>query len=98
VIVKAKQLGCRFGEVEVSYLPRTTGKSTGDKLLNVIITVMELLILFWRVRIWGQGPTATEPQQTQPPPPAQQPPPQPPSDPSASERSVAGSSVASPRA
>ncbi len=55
VMVKAKQLGCRFAEVEVSYLPRTTGKSTGDKLLNVIITILELLILFWRVRIRGHG-------------------------------------------
>jgi len=56
VIVKAKQKGCRFAEVEVSYLPRTTGRSTGDRLLNVIITVLELLVLFYRVRIRGSRP------------------------------------------
>jgi glycosyltransferase involved in cell wall biosynthesis len=54
VVVKARQKGCRFAQVKVSYLPRTTGKSTGDKLLNVIITVLELLVLFYRVRIRGE--------------------------------------------
>ena len=46
VIVKARHFGCRFREVHVKYLPRLAGKSKGDKLMNVAITVLELLRLF----------------------------------------------------
>ncbi len=51
VVVKAARRGARFAELEVSYLARQTGVSTGDKPLNVLITIAELLILFWRTRI-----------------------------------------------
>ncbi|NOZ22556.1 MAG: glycosyltransferase family 2 protein [Planctomycetes bacterium] len=46
IIVKAKRMGCRFREVHVSYLPRTTGQSTGDRPLRVLMTLMELFILW----------------------------------------------------
>lgn len=46
VIVKAKHLGCRFREVRVQYLPRMAGQSKGDKLLNIAITLLELVRLF----------------------------------------------------
>jgi glycosyltransferase involved in cell wall biosynthesis len=51
VVVKAMLRGCRFAELQVSYLPRQTGVSTGDKPVNVAITVWELLVLFWRLRV-----------------------------------------------
>jgi len=41
VIVKAKHLGCRFREVRVM-----AGQSKGDKLLNIAITLLELVRLF----------------------------------------------------
>ena len=47
VIVKAKHLGCRFREVRVQYLPRKAGQSKGDKLLNIAITLLELIRLFF---------------------------------------------------
>ncbi|MBI3267834.1 MAG: glycosyltransferase family 2 protein [Planctomycetes bacterium] len=49
VIVKASRQGCVFRELEVSYLPRRTGISTGDRPLNVLITGLELLRLWWEV-------------------------------------------------
>jgi glycosyltransferase involved in cell wall biosynthesis len=51
VVVKAMQRGCRFRETEVSYRPRIAGESTGDRPLNVFITVIELLVLWYRFRI-----------------------------------------------
>ena len=56
VIVKAARRGCRFAELPVSSLPRTTGRSTGDKPLNVIITVLELVILWYRVCLRRERP------------------------------------------
>ncbi len=56
VIVKAARRGGRFAELPVSYLPRTTGRSTGDKPLNVIITVLELIILWYRVCLRRERP------------------------------------------
>ncbi|MBI2922148.1 MAG: glycosyltransferase family 2 protein [Planctomycetes bacterium] len=47
IVVKAARRGCRFSELEVGYHPRRTGVSTGDKFVNVIITVLELLWLWW---------------------------------------------------
>jgi glycosyltransferase involved in cell wall biosynthesis len=51
VVVKAMRKGCRFREVEVSYRPRLVGVSTGDRPLNVLITVIELLVLWYRLHI-----------------------------------------------
>jgi len=52
IMVKAQHHGCRFREVWVSYLPRTTGESTGDKPTRVVMTLMELLILWLRIHLW----------------------------------------------
>jgi len=49
VVVKARSRGCRFSEVEVGYLPRTTGVSTGDSPVNVCKTVIDLLILWCKI-------------------------------------------------
>ncbi|MBI5369206.1 MAG: glycosyltransferase family 2 protein [Planctomycetes bacterium] len=54
VVVKAARAGCRFAELEVSYLPRTAGASTGDKPLNVLITGIELLSLWWQQVVRGR--------------------------------------------
>lgn len=51
VIVKAAHLGCVFRELEVSYLPRTSGVSTGDRPLNVLITGIELVRLWWEMKV-----------------------------------------------
>ena len=49
VVVKAARAGCRFAELEVGYRPRRTGVSTGDKPINVLITIVELMYLRWLV-------------------------------------------------
>jgi len=49
IVVKAARRGCRFAETQVGYHPRTTGVSTGDKFLNVVVTVLELFYLGWTV-------------------------------------------------
>ena len=45
LMFKAKLKGCRFKEIPVDYRIRLEGVSTGDKPLNVIITILELLYL-----------------------------------------------------
>lgn len=50
VVVMAKHRGCRFAEVEVGYHPRTTGIAKGDQPINVLITILELLSLWWRLK------------------------------------------------
>lgn len=49
VVVKAARKGCRFAETQVGYHPRTTGISTGDKFINVVITILELIYLSFTV-------------------------------------------------
>ncbi len=49
VVVKAARNGCRFAETQVGYHPRTTGVSTGDKFINVVITILELIYLSFTV-------------------------------------------------
>ncbi|MCC6740999.1 MAG: hypothetical protein IT452_18310, partial [Planctomycetia bacterium] len=49
VVVKAARKGCRFAETQVGYHPRTTGVSTGDKFINVVITILELVYLAFTV-------------------------------------------------
>ena len=54
VIAKAMRRGHKFAEIEVRYVPRTSGVSTGDRPLRVLVTVIELLVLRWR--LWfGKG-------------------------------------------
>jgi glycosyltransferase involved in cell wall biosynthesis len=56
VLIKARALGARLAEVEVRYVPRTTGRATGDKLLLVVTTIRDLF-RFW-VRWVRLGPRA----------------------------------------
>ncbi|MEW6359418.1 MAG: glycosyltransferase family 2 protein [Planctomycetota bacterium] len=49
VMVKAQRRGFRFREVWVSYLPRTTGQSTGDAPMRVVKTLFELFVLWCRI-------------------------------------------------
>jgi hypothetical protein len=49
-VVKAARGGCRFAELEIGYRPRRTGIATGDRPINVAITVLELPHLRWIVR------------------------------------------------
>lgn len=50
LMFKARLRGCRFKEIPVDYRPRCTGLSNGDRPLNVIITILELLAL--RIGAW----------------------------------------------
>ncbi|NOZ19782.1 MAG: glycosyltransferase family 2 protein [Planctomycetes bacterium] len=52
VMVKAQRRGFRFREVWVSYLPRTTGQSTGDAPSRVIKTLIELMVLWLRLQFF----------------------------------------------
>lgn len=46
VLIKAKRLGYRLTEVEITYAPRLTGKATGGKLWLIVLTVFEMF-RFW---------------------------------------------------
>lgn len=54
VLIKAKRLGYRLTEVEITYVPRLTGKATGGKLWLIVLTVFEMF-RFW-LRWMGYGP------------------------------------------
>jgi dolichol-phosphate mannosyltransferase len=45
ILVKALQAGFRAVEVKVGYFPRVAGEAKGDQLMNVLITIVELLRL-----------------------------------------------------
>jgi glycosyltransferase involved in cell wall biosynthesis len=51
ILIKSKTLGKRLTEVEIKYLPRTTGKATGAKLKLVVLTVKDLF-QFWLRWLW----------------------------------------------
>ena len=51
VMVKAQRRGFRFREVWVSYLPRTTGQSTGNAPSRVVKTLVELMVLWLRLSL-----------------------------------------------
>lgn len=55
IVVKAQRKGCRFRELWVSYLPRTTGQSTGDKPSRVMMTLIELAILWIRLNFFPKS-------------------------------------------
>jgi len=55
-IIKAKALGHRLTEVEISYTPRTSGRPTGARPKLLVSTVRDML-RFW-VRWIVRGPTA----------------------------------------
>jgi glycosyltransferase involved in cell wall biosynthesis len=55
-IIKAKALGYRLAEVEISYTPRTSGRPTGARPKLLVSTVRDML-RFW-VRWTVRGPAA----------------------------------------
>lgn len=50
LMFKARLRRCRFKEIPVGYKPRRTGVSSGDRPLNILITILELLCL--RINAW----------------------------------------------
>jgi len=61
VIIKAKVLGWRATEVEINYVPRTTGRATGARWRAIIRTVRDIFH-FWLRWLWF-GPEAVSGQQ-----------------------------------
>lgn len=51
ILVKAKALGKRLVEVEIKYVPRSSGKATGAKFRQVALTVRDIFH-FWLRWIW----------------------------------------------
>jgi len=56
IMIKAQALGRRLVEVEIRYVPRTTGRATGAKAGLIARTVRDML-RFW-LRWVLQGPAA----------------------------------------
>ncbi len=50
-IIKAKALGYRIAEVEVSYVPRGTGRATGARPALILATVRDMLHYWLRTRV-----------------------------------------------
>lgn len=56
ILIKARAMGSRLTEVQVRYVPRTTGRATGAKLVLVVTTVRDIIRFWWR---WvRRGPVA----------------------------------------
>jgi glycosyltransferase involved in cell wall biosynthesis len=53
-IIKAKALGYRIAEVEVSYVPRATGHATGARPRFILATLRDLLHFWLRLRAGGR--------------------------------------------
>jgi len=51
VIYKAWNKGFRFAEVAIPYYPRVTGSPKGANVRMILVTLQELLRLWWEVRI-----------------------------------------------
>jgi glycosyltransferase involved in cell wall biosynthesis len=56
VLIKAQALGAHLSEVSVRYVPRTTGRATGAKLVLVVTTIRDMF-RFW-LRWVRLGPVA----------------------------------------
>lgn len=54
VLIKARDLGCRLVEVEIGYIPRTTGRATGAKLRLIAATGRDMAAYWWARRT-GRG-------------------------------------------
>jgi glycosyltransferase involved in cell wall biosynthesis len=50
-IIKAKALGYRITEVEVSYVPRATGRATGARPAFILATLRDMLCYWVRLRV-----------------------------------------------
>lgn len=55
VVYKAWAAGLRFAHVPIPYYPRTGGKPKGANPLMIIMTLKELLRLWWEMRVRRQG-------------------------------------------
>jgi glycosyltransferase involved in cell wall biosynthesis len=53
VIYKAIRMGCRIKEVGMSHYPRAAGKSKGANPGMIIRTSLEMLRLWWKLRVTG---------------------------------------------
>ncbi len=53
VVYKAWSAGWRFAQVPIPYYPRTGGTPKGANPLMVLITLKELIKLWWKMRIYG---------------------------------------------
>lgn len=51
VVYKAWAAGWRFAEVAIPYYPRQTGKAKGSNPLMILMTIKELLRLWWQQRV-----------------------------------------------
>ncbi len=51
ILVKAKALGKRLVEVEINYLPRVSGRATGAKIRQILLTVRDIFH-FWLKWVW----------------------------------------------
>ena len=51
VVYKAWKAGFRFAEVAIPYYPRTSGKAKGSNPFMILVTIRELLRLWWEQRI-----------------------------------------------
>lgn len=52
-LIKARDMGCRLVEVEIHYVPRTSGRATGAKAGLIIRTVRDMA-LFWFRRTFSR--------------------------------------------
>ncbi len=48
IMIKARDLGYRLQEVEITYVPRTSGKATCGSRTVILKTVKDLLSLWWK--------------------------------------------------
>lgn len=48
IMIKARDLGYRLQEVEITYVPRTSGKATCGNRTVILKTVKDLLSLWWK--------------------------------------------------
>lgn len=48
IIIKAKSNNATMKQIPVAYYPRTAGVAKGDKLFNILITLWELVVLWFR--------------------------------------------------
>ncbi|KKS88435.1 MAG: glycosyltransferase [Microgenomates group bacterium GW2011_GWC1_43_11] len=56
VVYKAWESGFRFSQVPIPYYPRVTGKPKGTNILMILMTLKELLRLWWTLRIQKNQP------------------------------------------
>jgi glycosyltransferase involved in cell wall biosynthesis len=61
VVYKASRAGFRFAQVPIPYYPRTSGKPKGTNILMILMTLKELLRLWWTLRVEAPGAAVKAP-------------------------------------